>query len=179
MVTGRQHTAGPTPDASSQPFTERKHKPGGEVQSFPVTLIHRSPGLAVVRFVLPGPSSPRIPLRLAAGTLSDGYFWARRPYSVYRFQAPGGPPLGHRFDAVGDVRISAEAVDYWDLALDWWAFADGTLIEEDRDELTALAAAGVLSPADLARANRAARAVSSRYRHIIDECAAIEAKVEG
>ncbi len=56
------------------------------------------------------------------------------------------------------------------------ALPDGTLLEEDRDELEALAASGALSASDVERANEAARQVFSRYGHIIDEVVALERK---
>ena len=122
------------------------------------------------------PGSFNLPVAFPAGTVSHGYFWARRHYNVYRFHSPEGPLLAHRFDAVADVTISEDEVRYRDLVLDWWVLADGQLIEEDRDELDALVSAGTFSARDQALAVSAARQVFSRYRHIIDEVEALEAK---
>ncbi|MCO5201746.1 MAG: DUF402 domain-containing protein [Chloroflexi bacterium] len=108
---------------------------------------------------------------MPAGSVSYGYFWARRPYNVYRWLRADGTLIAHRFDAVTEVRIAGDSVRYRDLALDWWALPDGTLLEEDRDELEGLAASGALMATDVERANEAARQVFSRYRHIIDEVA--------
>lgn len=122
------------------------------------------------------PGSFHIPIEVPPGTVSHGYFWTRRPYNVYRFRSPGGQLLGHRFDAVADVTFAEDEVRYRDLVLDWWSLADGALIEEDRDELDGLVAAGTFSAEDQAAALSAARQVFSRYRHIIDEVEALEAK---
>ncbi len=89
---------------------------------------------------------------------------------------PEGQLLAHRFDAVADVKLSAETVEYRDLILDWWAFPDDTLIEEDRDELEDAIERGTIDAKDVERANEAARQVFSRYRHIIDEAVELERK---
>jgi predicted RNA-binding protein associated with RNAse of E/G family len=109
--------------------------------------------------------------------VSHGWFWVRKPYNLYRMRQPDGTLLAHRFDAVADVRLSAATIEYRDLVLDWWVMPDGTLIEEDRDELDALVAAGKLPATDVAAAEVAARAIFSRYRHIIDGVAAAERKL--
>jgi protein associated with RNAse G/E len=114
------------------------------------------------------------PIEVPPGSVSYGYFWANRLYNLYRMFRPDGSLIAHRFDAVADVRLLEGAVDYRDLVLDWWVLPDDTIIEEDREELDALADTGVLGPEDVARANRAAYQVLSRYRHVIDEAAEIE-----
>ena len=121
-----------------------------------------------------GGGPPRLPVEVPAGSVSYGYFWARRPYNLYRWLDPQGKVIAHRFDAVADVRFGEDGLDYRDLILDWWALPDDTLLEEDRDELEDAIAAGAIAPADVARANEAARQVFSRYRHIIDEAVELE-----
>jgi predicted RNA-binding protein associated with RNAse of E/G family len=163
------------PDSSVFPFRERKGKFDGTVHEYDTPLVHRDGRVAIVKFVMTragGP--PRLPVTVPAGSLSYGYFWPRRPYNVYRMLTPDQVLLGHRFDAVADVRFSADGVDYLDLILDWWAHPDGTLIEEDRDEFDEAVSAGKLSPAQVARAEEAARQIFSRYRHIIDEVESLE-----
>lgn len=161
--------------ATASGYREVKLKPGGERLAYDTGLVHRGPGLVIVRFLMQkGGGPPRLPVEVPPGSVSNGYFWARRPYNVYRWLDPAGVLIAHRFDAVADVRITPAEVTYRDLALDWWALPDGTLIEEDRDELEALAQSGVLSARDVERANEAARQVFSRYRHIIDEVLELE-----
>ena len=72
------------------------------------------------------------------------------------------------------MKVTDEGVDYRDLVLDWWAFPDDSLIEEDRDELEAAIEVGTISAADARLAEDAAYQVFSRYRHIIDEVVALE-----
>lgn len=169
-----QDTAGTPPERS---IIERKVGFDGSVTDFACTLAFRATGLAVIRFELPGGSGAfDTPLHIPAGAVSVGYFWSRRPYNVYRIAGPDGEVVAHRFDAVTNVTISADVVSFRDLLLDWWALPDGTLIEEDRDEFERALAEGRLRGRDLDAARRAERAVLSRYRHIIDEVAGIEAQ---
>lgn len=161
--------------ASLPLYREVKVKPGGAEFAYETGLVHRDRTLVIVRFLMrQGGGPPRLPVEVPAGSVSYGYFWARRPYNVYRWLRADGTLIAHRFDAVAEVRIAEDSVRYRDLALDWWALPDGTLLEEDRDELEALAASGALSAADVERANECARQVFSRYRHIIDEVVALE-----
>ncbi|MEX0781714.1 MAG: DUF402 domain-containing protein [Dehalococcoidia bacterium] len=159
-------------------IVERKYKPDGSAREYACELVTRRPGLIVVRFAMPaGGEIFNAPITIPPGSISYGWFWARRPYNLYRMLAPDGALIAHRFDAVADVRLLAGAVEYRDLVLDWWVLPDDTILEEDRDELDTLAATGFLSPADVAAANRAAFEVLSRYRHIIDDVAALEGKL--
>lgn len=160
---------------SMTPYLEKKEKPGGRVLEYEVGLVHRDPSMAIVRFeVTKAAGPPRLIVEVPAGSVSFGYFWARRPYSLYRWISPEGTLIAHRIDAVTDVRITESEVAYRDLVLDWWVLPDDELIEEDRDELEELIAADGLTLADAERANEAARQVFSRYRHILDEVAELE-----
>ena len=156
-------------------YVERKVKPGGKVLEYEVDLVHRDRSVAIVRFEMKhGGGPPRLPVEVPAGSVSYGYFWPRRPYSLYRWLSPDGSVVAHRFDAVCDVHVTAEEVAYHDLVLDWWVLPDDELIEEDRDELEELLASGSITPADARRANEAAQQIFSRYRHIIDEVVDLE-----
>ncbi len=166
-----------TPDSAPVPFHERKLKSDGTLHEYATELVHCDKTVVIVKFVMTragGP--PRLPIAVPAGTISYGYFWPRRPYNVYRWISPEGSILAHRFDAVTAVNVTPAAVDYRDLALDWWALPDGTLIEEDRDELEAAVQGGQISAADARIANEAAYHIFSRYRHIIDEVEELERK---
>ncbi|MCX7617105.1 DUF402 domain-containing protein [Tepidiforma sp.] len=158
-------------------YLERKVKPDGTVREYPTELLHLGRGFALVRFRMQlGGGPPDIPVAVPPGSVSLGYFWARRPYNLYRWRGPDGGLLAHRFDAVADVAIGPGGVSYRDLALDWWVLPGDVLLEEDRDEFEALAAAGALTPRDRAAALAADREVHARYRHILDEAAQLEAR---
>lgn len=168
-------TAKADPDTGPFPFIERKRTFDGAIHQYETELLHRDGRVAIVRFVMTqGGGPPRLPIQVPPGSISLGYFWARRPYNLYRMIDPQGRVLAHRFDAVSDVKLTAGSVDYRDLILDWWAFPDDTLVEEDRDELEEAIRLGTIAPRDVERANEAARQIFSRYRHIIDEAVELE-----
>lgn len=145
------------------------------MREYACTLVFRNPTVAVVCFVMAkGGEIFGTPIEVPQGSVSYGYFWPRRPYNLYRMLRADGSLIAHRFDAVADVKVSDDAVEYRDLVLDWWVLPDDTIIEEDRDELDELAGRSGITAADQGRANDAARAVYSRYRHIIDEAVALE-----
>lgn len=158
-------------------ITERKQKPGGESVSFPCELVAANQRFALVVFTVERPASFKTPVPIPAGTRSYGYFWTNRPYNAYRFVAPDGRIVCHRFDAVTDVVITTGEIRYRDLALDWWVLDDNTLLEEDRDEFESLVATGTLSSADEIAGAEASRAIFSRYRHIIDELAMVQQRL--
>ena len=172
-----EDTAAGDPDASLPEITERKVKPDGSVREFRCLAVHLSRQLAVVRFVVEDPALFNTPVTIPPGTVSDGWFWPRRSYAVYRMRQPGGPIVAHRFDAVRNVVISDAEVRYDDLVLDWWAVPNGELIEEDREELAALVGHGAVDAGFEAAANAAARTVLGRYRHIIDELGKLERRL--
>jgi hypothetical protein len=156
-------------------YLEVKHKPGGEVREYPTELLHREPGFVLVRFRMTrGGGPPDIPVYVPRGSISLGYFWARRPFNLYRWRDPAGEIIAHRLDAVTDVRIEPRRVRYRDLVLDWWVLPGDILLEEDRDDFERLASAGLLSPRDIAAARDADRLVHARYRHILDEASRLE-----
>ncbi|MCC6386019.1 MAG: DUF402 domain-containing protein [Dehalococcoidia bacterium] len=160
------------------PVIERKRKPDGSWREYACTLALRAPGLVVVRFPLPaGAGAFATPVPVPAGSFSDGYFWERRPYTLYRLRGPDGAPIAHRFDAATEVRLAPGTVEYRDLVLDWWVLPSGEIVEEDREELEALTAAGAIGPAERAAITAAERAILGRYRHIIDEAARIERRL--
>lgn len=170
-----EHTPGRTGAAIGGPYLERKRKADGSWREYGCTLLHREPGLVVIRFVMEkGGAIHGTPIDVPPGSVSHGYFWKHRPYNVYRMRRGDGALIAHRFDAVTAVQIGESAVSYRDLVLDWWVLPDGTIFEEDRAELEELSAAGGLQREDLAIADEAARQVWSRYRHIIDDVAKLE-----
>lgn len=155
---------------------ERKIKPDGSTREYDLAPVARLPYLVIGRYPLPAGAAAgqRIPFGLPPGSCSDGYFWSRRPYVIYRFRGPDGRAIGHRADAVANVRFGSGHVTYRDLALDWWLLPGGEVLEEDRDELVQLLASGRLSLADGAQAERARRAITGRWDAILAELAAIE-----
>lgn len=126
---------------------------------------------AIVRFVNPQPvgtdPSPGSGLALPAGTATTAFFWRRRHYNLYRFLAPDGRLLGHRFDVVDDVRLGRGRIEYLDLLLDVRMDADGRLWVEDEDEVAEYAARGLLTPQQVALIQRTGHYITLNYERII------------
>ena len=169
----RKHTLDSAKLASRTPILERKVKPDGTVREYGCSLLYLDATLAVVEFAMTL-GLPGLPVEVPPGSISHGYFWARRPYNLYRMRRADNALIAHRFDAVTDVVLAATAIDYRDLVLDWWALPGGEFIEEDRDEYDDLLAVGGLDAADAAVTERAAHLVLSRYRRVIAEAAELE-----
>lgn len=170
-----EHTPERPAGAIGAPYFERKHKPDGSWREYACTLLHREPGLVIIRFLMEkGGAIHGTPIEVPPGSVSHGFFWKRRPYNLYRMRRADGALIAHRFDAVTDVQIGDAGVSYRDLVLDWWTLPDGTIFEEDREELDQLCASGGVSARDQLIADDAARQVWSRYRHIIDDAARLE-----
>lgn len=156
------------------PWVERKRKPDGSERRYPTQLEFASPALVVVSYVMQrGGAVFGTPIDIPPGSVSYGYFWRARPYTVYRMRE-GDRIIAHRFDAVTGVRVGRGEVSYRDLALDWWLTPGDRLIEEDRDEFEELREAGAFSAADLAAAARAERVIARAPTRLLPELAAIE-----
>lgn len=110
------------------------------------------------------------PLRIPPGPLVTlGYFWADRPYLVYRMMrpAPDGTLLGHRFDICTDVAIGREEIRYLDLLVDVWVDAHGEFHVLDEDELEEARDRGMLSPEQLLLIEETLKELRARYREIL------------
>lgn len=154
---------------------ERKVKLDGAVQEFDLELLFRDARVVVGRYRPRGGASPgRLPIALPPGSTSDGFFWAARPYVVYRFRDAAGVLLGHRIDAAS-TRLGAARVSFRDLVLDWWVLPGGAVIEEDAEQFSTAVAAGRLSAADRKRAARAARVARYGFGRLARELDALEA----
>ncbi len=155
---------------------ERKVGHDGRVREFGCTWEHRSDTLAIIRYdIVRGGELADGTVTIPPGSRSYGYFWKSRRYGCYRFVGPGDSGvIAHRFDALKKTSWNEDVVEYHDLILDWWVTAEGVFLEEDRDEFDAAIEAGTISTADAKRAIGAAQDISSRYRHIIEDIAALE-----
>ena len=161
------------------PFAERKYTISGNVAEYRCTLALYRPPLVIVRYVLPGNARQfDTPVPIPPGSVSLGYFWTDRPYNAYRMRDPGGALLAHRFDAVTDVILEADAVSYRDLVLDWWLIPGRPLLEEDADELQAALASGLLSRTDAAAAAKASHVLNAGLDAVIAELGTLEDQLQ-
>ncbi|MSQ10736.1 MAG: DUF402 domain-containing protein [Dehalococcoidia bacterium] len=145
-------------------ITEIKRHLDGREERFDCDLLHRAPGLIVVEFV-PAPDSPFF----GRMSRSEGYFWAGRPYLMYRIFAVDGTLAGYRFDACRDVRLGHDFVEFTDLLLDFRVSSDGVFTVEDEDELEAALALGVLEEADYDLAQLARELVETGFAALLEE----------
>ncbi len=169
-----EHTPSPESRAIRRPFRERKTKVDGSVHEYSLELLAEAPGFAAARYRIAKAGPARFPVRIPAGASSDGYFWEARPYIVYRMRDPDGRLIVHRFDAVANVVIDSGGVSYDDLVLDWWVLPDGTVVEEDADELAALVASGRIESAHAERILANGRAAQGAAQTIIVELETLE-----
>jgi hypothetical protein len=146
------------------PVVEVKRLVDGREQRFRCELVGATRSVAVLLYRLRRPRAG-----LPAPLLSYGFYWPRRPYLCYRFVRPAdGVEVARRFDVVGRVELVATPAGggpaelrFDDLVLDLWvrpgAGPRGTdeLRWEDEDELREAIADGLLSPAYIARVERA------------------------
>ncbi len=105
------------------------------------------------------------------GGRTYGFFWPRRAYSLYRMTGPDGQLIAHRFDVLENCRLSPTGVSYLDLLFDVWVGADGVVQVEDEDDVTAWAAAGLISPLQTRRIAETGALIERDHPRIIREAA--------
>ena len=151
-------------------ITEVKRHLEGGAHRFDCELALRRPHLVVVLFrhwrarSAGGFSIPR-------GSRTHGFFWRRRPYSLYRIVRPDGGLIAHRYDIVGDVRLAEREVSYLDLLLDIWIAPDGTVRFEDEDEVSDHVRRRLISRARAVDIERARALVLRRHATVAREAA--------
>ena len=169
--------APPSTSPRGTPWLERKRKPDGSERRYRCQLEHAAASLVVVSYVMAqGGAVFGTPIEIPPGSVSYGYFWRSRPYTVYRMRA-GDRVVAHRFDAVAGVRYREGEVSYRDLALDWWLTPGGELIEEDREEFEALREAGAFGAGELAAVARAERIMARAGERLLPELAGLEQRL--
>ena len=147
----------------------KRHLKGGE-HRFDCELLLRRPHVVVVRFDHWAGRSYG-PFSVPRGSVTHGFFWPRRSYSLYRMSGPDGCPIADRYDVLEDVRVSDGEVSYLDLLLDIWVAPDGTMTIEDEDEVRDCARRGLLSSAQVARIERTRALLARSHRRIAREAA--------
>ena len=150
--------------------TEVKRHLDGRVERFQCRLVLRRPHLAVLRFDHAKPWRAG-GLVVPRGSRTFGFFWRRRPYVLYRMEAPDGRLLGHRFDVVADVRLGDREVAYADLLLDVWVAAGGEPLVEDEGEVADHARRGLLSAGQRRSIERTRDLLLRRHAAIAREAA--------
>ena len=169
---------------SGVPVVEVKRLVDGHTQRFRCELVHATTSVVVLLYRLQKPR-PGLPWPL----LSYGFYWPRRPYLCYQFVQPSdGSEVASRFDVVGRVDLVVDPLGggpvelrFNDLLLDLWVqprSSSGTADElrwEDEGELHEAIESGLLSPAAIARVERA-RAILTRGHYRVRREVSVFAK---
>lgn len=74
-------------------------------------------------------------VRLRKDTVSLGYFWQGRPYNVYHWIDEQRDTVALYFNIADGTRVSAETIEWRDLAVDVLITPDGRCRVLDEDEL--------------------------------------------
>lgn len=149
-------------------FVEIKRRLDGTELRFDCDPVSYTQRLAICAFRSTG-SFTTTHFTMVEGTVSYGFFWAHRPYILYRITQPGGEVTGYRFDVVDRVRIRPDGAEYRDLVVDAWVTPGAGIELEDEDELAELAQAGSVEPTLLARVERAAGLLLREHPRILAE----------
>lgn len=151
-------------------ITETKRHLDGSAHHFDCELVLRRRDVIVVRFEhWEGRSAGGFDI--PRGSRSDGFFWRRRAYSLYRMTGPDGLAIADRFDVVEDVRFEEHEVSYLDLLVDIWVAPDGSVLIEDEEEVEDHVQHGRLSKPQLGRIERTTELLVRDHRRIIREAA--------
>ncbi|MFH1213465.1 MAG: DUF402 domain-containing protein [Candidatus Neomarinimicrobiota bacterium] len=103
-------------------------------------------------------------LKLPENTVTYGFYWQNRPYTLYRWFDPQGFHLGDYFNIADSVHLSPEQFEWRDLIVDVFISQQGRATVLDEDEL----------PADLdidlsACIHRATEHIIRNYTNILSE----------
>lgn len=151
-------------------ITETKRHLDGSAHRFACELVLRRPDIVAVRFEhWEGRSAGGFDI--PRGSRTDGFFWRRRHYSLYRMTGPDGRAIADRFDIVEDVSFEEREVSYLDLLVDIWVAPDGAVLVEDEDEVVDHVRRGLLSNAQRERIERTTALLVRDHRRIIREAA--------
>ncbi len=119
-----------------QRITEVKNTLAGERKTFDCELLTSKAGEAVVIYRMPRDVQLENVL-LRKNTISLGYFWEDRPYNAYHWIDTQQDSVALYFNIADRTRISGEAIEWRDLAVDVLITPDGCCRVLDEDELPA------------------------------------------
>jgi protein associated with RNAse G/E len=144
-------------------ITEAKHTLAGKLLEFPCSAVEVSEAEAIILYRLTKEVVVEN-LRLPAGTVSLGYFWAARPYNIYHWLTPEGVTLGYYINIGDQVQIADGRIAWRDLVVDLLILPEERLQILDENELPA-----ELEPALRATIMRIKEQLAETYPAIIAE----------
>ena len=116
-------------------ITEVKNTLAGERKTFDCELLTRSAGEAVVIYRMPHDIQLE-DILLRKNTISLGYFWEDRSYNAYHWIDPQQDSVALYFNIADRTRISNDAIEWRDLAVDVLITPDGRCRVLDEHELS-------------------------------------------
>ncbi len=146
-------------------------------QRFKCRLLLREPEHSVLWYSAQQAGAIR-DILLPAGTCTVAHYWSDRGYVLWRMFYPGGSLAGTLFHICKDVSLGSPRVSYLDLMLDIWVAPEGKVRVLDEDELSAGAAAGLVSADELAWIKQQKKLILNGYTAIIAEAATIETQID-
>ncbi|MCG8606125.1 DUF402 domain-containing protein [bacterium] len=116
---------------------ERKKLLWGDEKRYVCDLVSHEPGFCLLKYILDKPVRVGS-LALEAGTITYGFYWSDRPYTLYKWISPANTEVGNYFNVASEVSISRTEVAWRDLVLDILIKHDGCVEILDETELADL-----------------------------------------
>ena len=116
-----------------QQIIEKKILLNGDIREFKCSLIHRGDGFGILRYIVDKPHNVS-GLILPVKTVTCGFYWTDRPYTLYRWYY-GGQNIGNYFNIADFVEITNTEFVWRDLVLDILCQPGKNPMILDEDEL--------------------------------------------
>jgi hypothetical protein len=112
---------------------ERKKLLAGGEERYRCDLVFHEGSFCVLRYVLDKPARVGS-LDLDAGTVTYGFYWSDRRYTLYKWISPANTEVGNYFNVADQISISRTEVVWRDLILDVLIKQDGAVEILDEEE---------------------------------------------
>ena len=122
---------------------ERKQLLGGGEQSFDCELVRLVERHSILKYTIHRERMVGT-LKLAPGTVTFGFYWTDRPYTLYKWLSSSVVELGNYFNVADSVRLSPDQVVWRDLFLDVLVLPSGQVEVLDEDEIPGNVDNGIL-----------------------------------
>ena len=113
---------------------EIKRYLSGAEESFECELVALEDGFGILKYVIRRRWQVA-GVTLEPGTVTYAFYWTGRPYNLYWWLDEQGATLGHYFNVVDSVSLSAQAFVWRDLIVDVLVLPSGQVHVLDEDEL--------------------------------------------
>jgi predicted RNA-binding protein associated with RNAse of E/G family len=138
---------------------------GGEV-TYNCELITLQDGFGILRYKINSRYQVGS-VTLLPGMISYGFYWTKRPYTLYVWLTRDGDKVGYYFNLADDIKLCAHEFGWRDLCLDILVLPSGKVETLDEDQL----------PANLEQNLR--HYIESARQLVLRNCRAIIEEAEG